>query len=162
MITVPTMTTIYTKRTVVVAGVLLLSACAGSGDPAANPWEASEVPPPPALDQDLVAMGETVYSANCATCHGVDLAGAPNWRTPNQNGSYPPPPQDSSGHTWHHSDGALLDIITNGSGFEQSRMPIFGDVLTEEQIASVLGYLKSEWGPEERAYQWQITRQESQ
>ncbi len=162
MITVETMTPIDTRRNrmIAMAGILLLSACTAQGDPDANPWGGTD--DPPELDQEMVELGETVYSANCAVCHGVDLAGDPNWKTPNQDGSYPPPPQDSSGHTWHHSDQALLTIVTDGSGFEQSRMPTFGDVLTEDQIAAVLEYLKSKWGPEERAYQWQVTRQESQ
>ena len=33
------------------------------------------------------------------------------------------PPHDSSGHTWHHSDQILLELIRGGSDFPQARMP---------------------------------------
>ena len=36
-------------------------------------------------------------------------------------------------------------------------MPAFGDILTDDEIVSVLEFLKSTWGPEERAFQWQVT-----
>ncbi|MFP5331608.1 MAG: c-type cytochrome, partial [Acidimicrobiia bacterium] len=65
-------------------------------------------------------------------------------------------------HTWHHSDATLVDLILNGSGFEQSRMPQFAGRLSDEQVLAVLEYLKSHWGEQERAFQWQITQQETQ
>lgn len=102
-----------------------------------------------------------MYLQYCAVCHGADLRGAPNWQTPNEDGSYPPPPHDSSGHTWHHSDSVLTDLILNGSAFEQSRMPAFGDRLSEDDVIAILEYLKSEWGETERAYQWENTWRES-
>jgi signal transduction histidine kinase len=37
-------------------------------------------------------------------------AGDPYWRTPNKDGSYPPPPHDSSDHTNHHSDQVPTEI----------------------------------------------------
>lgn len=135
------------------ATVLLTVAAACSGEPpAAGPHD---------LDPQQVALGESVYQANCASCHRPDLSGDPNWRTPNQDGSYPPPPHDSSGHTWHHSDQVLARIIAEGTGFEHTRMPRFGEILSEEEIEAVIEFLKSKWGPEERAYQWQISEQET-
>jgi mono/diheme cytochrome c family protein len=41
-------------------------------------------------------------------------------------------------------------------------MPTFGQTLSDEEITAIVEYLKSRWGAEERAYQWQITWQESQ
>ena len=35
------------------------------------------------------------------------------------------------------------------------------ELLSNEEITAIIEYLKSVWGPEERAYQWQITWQES-
>jgi mono/diheme cytochrome c family protein len=112
------------------------------------------------LDPDLVATGAELYQQNCASCHGADLSGDPNWKTPNEDGSYPPPPHDSSGHTWHHPDRVLIEIVRNGGSSPESRMPAFGDRLTDDDIRSILEFFKDNWGPEERAYQQQVTEQD--
>ena len=116
--------------------------------------------PPPPLDLAIVATGAELYAEFCASCHGADLQGAENWRVPNTDGSYPPPPQDSSGHTWHHGDDLLVDLILDGSDFPQSRMPAFGDRLTEPDVLAVLEFFKSRWGPAERDLQWEVTLRE--
>jgi mono/diheme cytochrome c family protein len=50
------------------------------------------------------------------------------------------------------SDGVLLALIRDGSDFPQTGMPLFGQTLNQEEIAAIIEYLKSEWGPEERVY----------
>ncbi len=112
------------------------------------------------LPEAVFERGGDLYRANCASCHGSDLSGAPDWKTPNENGSYPPPPHDSSGHTWHHPDRVLMEIIRNGSDFPQSRMPTFGDQLADEDIEAILEFIKTSWGPQETAYQNQVTEQD--
>lgn len=149
------------------AAALLLAACttatqstpAQPADPHAPAPGAIEAMPE--LDSELVAVGEGLYQANCAACHGVDLAGDPTWRTPNPDGSYPPPPQDATGHTWHHPDQLLVDLVLNGSAFNASVMPAFSPSLGEEDVTAILEYLKANWGLEERAYQWQVTQSRS-
>ena len=112
------------------------------------------------VDPEQVAVGGDLYQQNCASCHRPDLSGDPNWKTPNEDGSYPPPPHDASGHTWHHPDRVLIEIIRNGSDFPQSRMPSFGDRLSEDDIRAILEFFRANWGPEERAYQEQVTEQD--
>ncbi|MCB2224501.1 MAG: cytochrome c [Actinobacteria bacterium] len=116
---------------------------------------------PPPLDAGLIAAGQPLYDVHCASCHGIDGTGAEGWKTPNADGTYPPPPHDSTGHTWHHSDRQLVGLIANGSDFAQSRMPAFGDRLSTGEIEAILEYIKTWWGPEERAAQWEITQQEA-
>ena len=123
--------------------------------------EPVDIPELPALDTGSVAAGQVLYAAHCAVCHGIDLAGDANWMTPNEDGSYPPPPQDASGHTWHHSDQLLVRIVLDGSDFPQSKMPAFAGVLTEEEVHSILDYFKSTWGPQERDVQWSATVREA-
>ncbi len=142
--------------------LLLLGACSGQASTPLDTYLTTEGPPPPDLDPAAVEAGTALYQAHCASCHGADLSGAPNWQTPNPDGSYPPPPQDSSGHTWHHSDQLLLALIRDGSDFEQSRMPAFGDRLTDEEILSILDFFKSEWGERERNFQWDITMRDAE
>lgn len=74
----------------------------------------------------------------------VDLAD-PDWKTPNDDGSYPPPPHDASGHTWHHSDQALVQIIRDGSDSRQSRMPQFDDKLEDDDSIAIFEYFETNW-----------------
>ncbi len=106
------------------------------------------------LDTARVDLGRNLYTQHCAVCHGADLSGDPDWKTPNADGTFRPPPQDSSGHTWHHSDQLLVQIISEGSDFDKSTMPPFGLVLTEDEIRSILDFLKSTWGPDELRFQF--------
>ena len=108
---------------------------------------------------ELEALGGRIYQANCASCHGANAEGQPNWRSRRADGTLPAPPHDASGHTWHHPDEVLLDIIRRGgqaiyggAGL-QSGMPAFGGQLTDSEIAAVLAYIKTHWGEEERQYQ---------
>ena len=100
-----------------------------------------------------VALGKAVYSENCASCHGTNLEGQPDWRERKSDGRMPAPPHNTMGHTWHHPDEVLFGITKQGvaafapSGYE-SDMPAFGGVLTDEEIWAVLAYLKSSWPPE--------------
>jgi mono/diheme cytochrome c family protein len=130
--------------------VFLFAACATpSVESVSSPVDSSTTD----LDGARVDLGRVLYNQQCAVCHGVDLSGDPDWRVPNADGSLRPPPQDSSGHTWHHSDQLLVQIISEGSDFDKSTMPPFGLVLTEDEIRSILDFLKSTWGPDERRFQ---------
>jgi mono/diheme cytochrome c family protein len=109
-------------------------------------------------DPAQVALGAEAYAAECASCHGADLAGQPDWQTRLPDGTYPAPPHDASGHTWHHPDALLLDYIRRGGaaligGSFKSNMPGFADRLTEDQIQAVLDFIKSTWPAEVRATQ---------
>jgi len=120
----------------------------------------SSGPEPLDLDEQLVARGAELYTASCATCHGVNLQGVENWKKPNEDGTFNPPPQDNSGHTWHHGDPTLLDIITNGGISDDSLMPAFGDKLTDEDMAAILEFFRSYWGPTEQQFQREATIRE--
>ena len=88
------------------------------------------VPPVPTLDPARVSQGAALYAQSCASCHGANLEGAPDWKKSLPDGSLPPPPNDGSGHTWHHSDTVLLDIISSGGDRAyNSKLPAFNDKL---------------------------------
>ena len=104
-------------------------------------------------DADVVAEGATLYGQHCASCHGAELEGAPNWRERDAEGYLPAPPHDETGHTWHHADEILIAITTHGTaalvgGDYRTNMMGFGEVMTEDEIIAVLSYIKSTW-PEE-------------
>ncbi|ETA50748.2 cytochrome C [Rhodobacteraceae bacterium PD-2] len=112
---------------------------------------------------DGIAQGRQVYADQCASCHGPDLAGQPDWSTPLPSGRLPAPPHDASGHTWHHSDEILFRIVREGTaaivgGGYESDMPGFADVLSDAEIRAVLDYIKSTWPERERTYQLEVSR----
>ena len=118
-------------------------------------WRGSGATGTAAQDQAVIALGQRLYVDNCASCHGADLEGQPDWQTPLASGRYPAPPHDETGHTWHHADALLVQIIRDGY---KSDMPGFGDVMSDVQIAAVLAYIKSTWPERERAIQSRITK----
>ena len=137
--------------------VLGLTACGGQP---VSPTAAARTFP--TLVSAQVARGQIVYAQNCASCHGDNAEGAPNWATPGPDGLYPPPPHDNTGHTWHHSDRVLYDSIRNGMNDplrpgSPLRMPAFGGKLSDADIRAVVEYFKSLWSDENRQWQWEQT-----
>ncbi len=117
----------------------VLLAGVGGGDDATTP--------------DLAA-GERVYTTHCAICHGANLEGQPDWRQRKADGRLPAPPHDDSGHTWHHDDQLLFDIVRDGlvpprapAGY-QTDMPVYGGVLSDAEIRAVLAFVASRWSDE--------------
>src|SRR5262245_53325266 len=107
---------------------------------------------------EQVAVGQAVYAQHCATCHGANLEGQPNWQKRLPEGNFPAPPHDASGHTWHHPDQYLFETTKYGwqrfapPGY-QSTMQGFQDTLSDAEIWAVLAYIKSHWPPAIRAQQ---------
>nr|WP_245409761.1 cytochrome c [Pararhizobium haloflavum] len=113
----------------------------------------------------LIAEGRQIYAGNCASCHGAELQGQPDWKMPLPSGRLPAPPHGASGHTWHHPDGVLFRIIKEGpaavvGGGYESDMPGFAEVLSDGEIRAVLTFIKSTWPERERAYHEDMSRRE--
>lgn len=66
-------------------------------------------------DRDVVTAGAAIYADACAACHGGALEGQQDWQIRMENRRLPAPPHDQSGHTWHHPDKLLIDIVTRGT-----------------------------------------------
>ena len=134
-------------------------------------WSSSEQTPSntgwiaPAQGQAKI-QGQRLYDMYCASCHGVDLQGQDNWRTRMANGRLPAPPHDVTGHTWHHPDWQLIEMTQIGfvggvnapPGYE-SDMPAFEDVLSNDQIRLILGYIKTSWPDDALAAQREISQE---
>ena len=115
-------------------------------------------------DPAQVAAGEQIYMAQCASCHGANLEGQGDWRYRKVDGRLPAPPHDESGHTWHHPDSQLFDVIKFGTaaiappGYVTD-MGAFKDKLSDAEIWAVIAYIESRWPDEIRARQRMITEQ---
>lgn len=118
-------------------------------------------------EQQLLIQGKEIYTNLCASCHGESLQGQADWRQRMPNGRLPAPPHDQTGHTWHHPDALLFDMVKNGlvpgktapPGYE-SDMPSYREILSDEEIIAVLAYIKSNWPPEVLKMQKEITLQQ--
>lgn len=100
-----------------------------------------------------IQTGEALYAETCASCHGENREGQPDWRRRLETGRMPAPPQDGTGHTFTHSDADLFAMTKFGieavvPGYE-SDMPPFEGVLSDPEIVAILAFLKARW-PEEK------------
>ena len=130
--------------------MLVFLGCAQTGGPATVPRSTAQV-----------GKGEQLYVANCQVCHGGATGGSMMDL---------PPPHNANGHTWHHSDRQLTDIVLNGSGemgemmrqmmgasADTPRMPAWKGTLTEADVAAILAYIKTWWTEEQRQWQARVS-----
>ena len=116
-----------------------------------------------ASSAEVIEQGRQIYADQCASCHGAQLEGQPEWKTPLPSGRLPAPPHDAGGHTWHHPDDILFRIVREGTaaivgGGYESDMPGFADLLSDAEIRAVLAYIKSTWPERERTYQENVSQ----
>ncbi len=131
---------------IAVAVMLVASACSSAGD--------TGVIAPAAVGSDTYISGQTVYNAQCATCHGANGEGqfpdAPLER--DITGRFGAPPHDDIGHTWHHDDNLIIRIIREGGMGDPVNfyvMPALGSILSDAEIEAVIAYIKTMWTPEQ-------------
>ena len=89
---------------------------------------------------ESIAIGRSLYTANCAQCHGDQGRGD----GPAAAG-LEVKPVDFREHLPYHRDEFFFQVMTNGLG---DIMPAFGDRLTEEERWHILNFLKAEFGVE--------------
>ena len=87
--------------------------------------------------------GAHTYATRCASCHGLDGKGQPEWM----------PPLAGATSALAKEDASAINITLNGSqrivaaGVPDAyRMPAFREQLTDAQIAQVLSFVRSSWG----------------
>jgi len=122
---------------------------------AANPALAGQLPltslaPPTAgaagknvAGFNYATLGPTIFSNNCASCHGAQGAGVPAAFPPLANDPVVNA-QDASSHiriVLHGLSGKAI----NGVKYE-SEMPAFAAQLTDEQIAAAIDHERTSWG----------------
>ena len=98
---------------------------------------------------EQILLGSSLYLNNCASCHGNKLEGQPKWNTEkDSDGHNYAPPLNGTGHAWHHDFETLFNIIRYGfkkmDPNYKGKM-IGNDDLTDDEIWSILAYVKSIW-----------------
>jgi mono/diheme cytochrome c family protein len=91
----------------------------------------------------LLRLGQTVYEAHCASCHGLDGRGMPP--------QYPPLADNASIEM--QSAVNPIRMVLNG-GFPPGTqgnprpygMPPFAQILSDDEVAAVVTYIRAAWG----------------
>lgn len=117
---------------------------------------------PAVASTETLMAGRTLYLEHCADCHGDNLQGEVNWKIQKPDGTMPAPPHDDSGHTWHHDDELLFNYTKRGGqamipGDFKSGMPAFKDILKDDEIETILSFIKSRWSEKSRKVQKEIS-----
>ena len=133
--------------------LLLLAACS-----------AEDVPPEPVpgrwYTEQQVAAGAPLYATWCASCHGADGSATAEWRTPDDDGIYPPPPLNGTAHTWHHPLAQLDHTIAAGGAEYGGVMPGFGPVIQAEDRLAIIAWFQSGW-PDDIYERWRAIDERS-
>jgi mono/diheme cytochrome c family protein len=69
------------------------------------------------------------------------------------------PSHGPGGHTWHHADTQIADIILGRAEYPGRTMPSFAGRLSEAEVEALLAHLKGGWTGEQRTAQAEVTRQ---
>ncbi len=89
-----------------------------------------------------LAAGGTVYSANCAGCHGAAGAGQPGVFPPLAGNAYVTGDPKAVIHTLNYG---LNGAIKVGTASYNGQMPAWKGNLTDQQIADVITYIRGSW-----------------
>ena len=87
----------------------------------------------PALAQDAPDPGAVIYKSRCAMCHGADgLSNTPAGKA-FKSASFLDPAIIKK------TDAEMIAVVKTG----KNKMPVFGDKLTDDQIKSVVAYIRT-------------------
>jgi mono/diheme cytochrome c family protein len=113
------------------------------GKPAYTFEQAGALTNPVPATADTLAAARATYGVNCAMCHGADGHGDSAVAAYFRGAGVVPPVDLGGARVRGRSDGQLYWLITNGIG----NMPPFRDLLTENEVWSLIDYLRTVPGP---------------
>jgi mono/diheme cytochrome c family protein len=106
-------------------------------------WKDAGLPTVVATPNPTVERGQTLYNANCATCHQGDGVGLVAHFPPLKGDEVVNAPDPST----------LVRAILYGAGPMEikgvpyeARMPGFARVLSDEEVAAIATFVRSHWG----------------
>ena len=101
------------------AALVLLAACS------------TAAPATSGTPQTVAERGETLYDRHCLVCHGNPVTGEGRTELASIHGP--------DGHTWHHADQQLIEIVLGDFTYPTRTMPSFEDRLTEDDVRAIDG-----------------------
>lgn len=113
------------------------------------------------MDATQIARGEKIFSINCASCHGDQAQGDPDWRSRDETGRFPPPPLNGTAHAWHHPLAQLKHVIANGSPGGKGNMPAWSGKLSEQDMDDTIAWFQAKWSDEVYAAWTEINQRAS-
>ena len=92
------------------------------------------------------ARGKQLYSAHCVACHKRDGVGEPTvpWSI-RRTDFIEAMPLDETSHAWHHGAEQLIEMILDGTSHSRTRMPVWRNILSKQDAADLVAYMKSLW-----------------
>lgn len=96
-------------------------------------------------DEKTLAMGDRIFHAYCAECHGNNGEGKPGWQQPGPDGKLLPPPLDNNGRSWRLSSSQIQQFILHGSPDGRGNMPPWQGKLSDQEISAVAVWITSLW-----------------
>lgn len=97
---------------------------------------------------EIVAEGEQIFNAYCASCHGKKAESIQDWKTSDDNGLFPPPPLNGTAHAWHHPLVILDQVISEGGLAFGGVMPAWKGILSEDQRLKAIASFQQYWSDE--------------
>lgn len=151
------------KYPILIIALIGLSACSDRADQDATNQQSHAKQVQVMRNQNInqIQHGHQLFLNNCASCHGANAEGSPNWSQPDANGKYPAPPLNGTGHAWHHPKQALIMTIQHGTARMGGSMPAWLGKLSDQDIEDIVAWFQSQW-PDELYAAWQRTDQASQ
>lgn len=125
-------------RPVLVIALVFIAACAKSAREPSSASASAAIANNPASASD----GATVYLANCSSCHQTNGQGVP--------GAFPPlagnplVTGNSTAVITIVKNGLEGRVVVNGAAYS-GIMPHWKGLISDEQIASVITYIRSSW-----------------
>ena len=97
-------------------------------------------------ESNSVARGKRLYETHCVACHKRDGVGEPIVPWGIRRMDYiEAMPLDETSHAWHHGDEQLIAMILDGTPRSRTRMPVWRQILSDQDAADLVAYMKSLW-----------------
>lgn len=114
--------------------LLLIAGCASPAQP----------------DKAQIERGRAIYAESCQVCHGNAVTG--------EGAVEGTPIHGLDGHTWHHADGQLAEIILGQLIYPDRTMPSFEGILSEDDVTAILTFFKSNWLSDQLEFQAEASK----
>ncbi len=131
-------------------GMVYLDAHGGGFDPQVyRPYQSHayvDEMQPRGEGDDSKRRGKQVFSTLCAACHQADGRGSAALHAPPLAGSDWVQAEGPNRVIRIALNGLTGPVTVSGQQFGEGTMPVFKDTLSDQQVADVLTYVRSEWG----------------